>query len=690
MFAELRMNNLFKPPLAVHFVWHPSDKGAVTPILDSVRTNLARDVNRPFSRGLNIPLFFYSSECPNDPPADAPQQQAERDVLFVFTSVNTVGRESWKKYIDQFPLSNTLRAVPVALDHEGLNQGSTGSLKKLNFLRGYGWTGNERESRATVAMAHEIFRHGFIEINEGDKGKSSSIKIFLSHAKAGDTGRLIAEDIKRVIDSTNMSRFFDALEIAPGFKFDEEIIRHIKDSTLVAIRSDAYSSRYWCQREILCAKEHHRPIIVVDCLEQYEDRVFPAGANIPCVHVLADSPLQEPDILRILTAVILETIRHHHAQKTLKYYQSQGWITTDCVLSSRPPEIRQVITIKSCGKSKICYPEPSIYAEEADWLARLGMEAFTPLWCSTDNDIFKDLRVGISISDIQDKEFSKHHLHADHLKRLAQDISRHLLARTSTLIYGGDLRKDGFTEFILDEAIALKNRLNRDNVYVENHLAWPLYVADPEITAWRARYCDVMKTVEYDIPGDVLQKVDIRTFLPPNGTCNKYVWSRCLSEMRQSSIHSSHAQICAGGKLSGYNGKMPGVLEEILTAVEKKKPIYLLGGFGGVVGEVTTSILRKSISTPLTEAWQISYNSGYIDLQNKAKTYSNHADYERIKFVIRGLGLSEVAKTAGLDEGDYLRLMQSPFVDECVHLIVKGLKRICSIKGNSKKRKRVN
>jgi len=58
----------------------------------------------------------------------------------------------------------------------------------------------------------------FVEIVEKDKGKSSSIKIFLSHAKSGNTGRLHAEAIKRFIDNTNMSLFFDATTISPGFK----------------------------------------------------------------------------------------------------------------------------------------------------------------------------------------------------------------------------------------------------------------------------------------------------------------------------------------------------------------------------------------------------------------------------------------------------------------------------------------
>lgn len=673
------MTAKYKPPLAIHFIWNPADEESVGTILDAVRSSFARDVDRPFSRGLNIPLFFYSSENPGQTPLQLPKQQGAKDIVFVFTSVNTLGREPWKSYIDQLSLSNTLRAVPIAIDRNGLGHGSEGSLKSLNFLRSYEWKGDLKEQRAVLAMAHEIYRHGFVEISEEDPGKCSSIKIFLSHAKAGDTGLRHAELIYKFIDHTNMSRFFDATEISPGFRFDEEIIKHIKESTLVAIGSDAYSSRYWCQREILCAKQHQRPIIAVDCLQDFEDRVFPAGSNVPCVHVSPATPISEPDILRILIATILETIRHLHAQKSIEYYQSQNWIDNDCTIISRPPEIRQVIDLKNSGKQKICYPEPSLYSEEADWLSHFEVDAFTPLWSKAEDGALGSYRIGISISDNPANNYSDHHLHADHLKRLSQDLARHLLARAGTIIYGGDLRKDGFTQFILDEAIALKTRLNTDNIHVENHLAWPLYVSDPEIVAWRAKYSGIIKSVEHDIPSDIAKDLDKNVFIAPSGTKNKYIWSRCLTRMREKSIELSHARICAGGKLAGYHGKMPGVLEEIIISIENNRPIFLLGAFGGVVGEVCKTITNKTIALPITEHWQITNNAGYFELQEKAKQENQNADYTKIKTVLEGISVDDFARSSGLNSDDYQRLMASPFVDECVHLVLKGLKTLASV-----------
>lgn len=667
------MSISFNPPLAVHFVWNPQDSNIVDSILDILRANLVRDIHKPFSRSLNIPLFFYCSENSNAIPKNQPSKMANRDIVFIFTSVNTLGRDKWKSYIEEIPFSETMIPIPIALEQEGLGHGYFEPLKNLNFLRFYEWVGDLKVQKALLSISHEIFRHGFSENAYGDVGKNSSIKLFLSHAKAGDMGRLHAESLYNYIDNTNMRRFFDATEISPGFKFDEEIIEHIKDSTVIAIGTDYYSSRYWCQREILCAKQEMRPILAVDSLMDFEDRIFPAGSNVPCVHITPNTPMMEKDVLRILNAAMIETIRHHQTLKSLEYYQKQGWIKQSSAIISRPPEIRQVIDFQKKGKTSICYPEPALYEEESDWITHFGMTAYTPLWNSNDREILNNFRIGISISSPLQETYSSFNLHNDHLMRLSQDLARHLLVRSGTIIYGGDLRKDGFTQFILDEAVALKSRTNSDSIHVENHLAWPLYKDDPKMVAWRSKYASVIKTIEHDIPQDIVNGVDKNEFLPPNSIESKYIWSRCLTEMRKKSISSSSARICAGGKLTNYNGKMPGVLEEILLALEFGKPIFLLGAFGGVVSEVCDSIIQSSITAPLTEHWQITQNAGYYDLQTEAKSHNQQTEYQQLKDTILEVNVDDLANLTGLSIEEYKRLMLSPFIDECIHLIIKGL-----------------
>lgn len=662
----------YVPPMTISFVWNPADLGNVGPILDAVKTQFARDKDRPFSRSLNIPLFFYSSNSPEEVPSDYPDFQGRQNVTFVFTSVNTLGRVDWKAYIETLPSSHKQYLVPVAVDRSGLNH--AGSLKGIHCVRAFDWPREDNHLHATVALAHEIYRFGLKAIDPAKAGKSESISIFLSHAKRGETGRLHAEEIKRFIDNTNMNRFFDANEISPGYRFDQDIERHIADSTLLAIESDAYSSRYWCQQEILSAKKNDRPILVVDCLEDYEDRIFPAASNVPCVHVTSNVPIKQRDILRILSSAIIETIRFCHAKQCLQEYRAIGWIPDDSEICARPPEIRQVLRYKVEGVKNLCYPEPPIYSNESDWHQELDVHTFTPLWSVTDKESLSGGRVGISISEVAGDGYVTNHLDQDHLVRLAQDLARHLLARSATLLYGGDLREGGFTEFILDEAMILQDRIGSDVPVVENHLAWPLYLASPEVIAWQARYSQVMLTAPHDIPRDISDRVDANTFVEPVTPENSYVWSRCLTQMREESIASSTVRVCAGGKRLGYKGKIPGVLEEILLALATGKPIFLLGGFGGVVADVCEVIIGGIVPDALTEQWQQLHNSGYVDLQDIARSNGYAADYGEIVGTLQKAGLSGLASLSGLSEKEYRRLMESPFVDECVHLILKGLK----------------
>lgn len=671
------------PPLAAHFVWHPDDQESIFPVISAFRRYLTRDIDRPFSRELNIPTFLYSSRRPKKPPQNLPLKSAAKNVIFLFTSSSTLINDKWRNYINLIPNETGVYIVPIAIDHNALNHSGNGSLEKLNFIRAFDWPSELRKEYAILALSHELYRFGLKDVDPTKQGIESSIKLFLSHAKKGDTGLRHAEAIKRFLDNSNMQRFFDANEISPAFRFDEEIEKHIKNSTVIAITSDAYSSRYWCQREILCAKRERRPIIVVNSLEHYEDRIFPAAANVPCVHVTAEE-LKEADILRILIAALLETIRFEHAHQQLQYYKVQGWIDSQAEIFARPPELQQLVDLVEKKNSEkleylhVCYPEPPLYKEETNWTDHFSISISTPLWSTKEKDS-ANLRIGLSISDYETDGYESHHQDLDELKRFSQTLARHLLARENTLIYGGDLRDDGFTQFILEEAAILRDRLQVERLFVENHLAWPIYT-DAKSKIWAANYFNVLKITEHTIPEDVKNNIsDSNTFLKPDCPENKYIWSRCLTEMRRNSVGSSDARIFAGGKLAGYLGKIPGVLEEFLFAYEQNKAIYLAGGLGGLTSLLCSAIMNKQNVEQFSEEWQIAHNVGYSDLQKIAAQYGNSANYNEIASTIDCIEISELAKSSGLSEVDYICLMRTPFVDECVHLILKGLKGLKAI-----------
>jgi hypothetical protein len=636
----------YTPPLSVFFVWHPADANTVQPMVKHCSSMLQRDINKPFSRAMNLPIF-YRTTAKKGVPSNI-NIESENSILFIFLSKNIVGDGDWVEYIKKLPESDKIHIIPIALDNYAFNVG--GRLQGKNFIRRYEYEELYKNYLIFISVAHEIYR---LILNESFNimrpGKYNALKIFLSHAKDGKQGIKLAKALKNFIDNSSMRNFFDATDIAPGYQFDNEIIDHIKESTIIAIHSDPYSSRYWCQREILCAKENHRPIVAVDCLEEFEDRRFPHAANIPGVHVNIEEGTEpeKKDLLRIVSVALLETVRFYYAKITNNYNSIH------------------------CLKKSVVYPEPPIYEEELAFFKNFGIEFFTPLLFNPINIHGKS--IGISISDPSDEELIEIGHGSYHLIHLSQDLARHFLARGAILVYGGDLRENGFTDFIFKEAAALQARLRTDNIHLKNYLAWPIFKGNTiAMTEWKAKYRHIAAMEEIEPPSDVFDLIpDKNSFLPPLNTQNSYVWSRCLTEMRNTMINDCEVRICAGGKHSGYKGKIPGVLEEIVIALEKKKPLYLLGGFGGVTASICKSIQTQVMNNELTEAWQIQNNAGYMDLlsfmDSRGERYK--VDYKAIEDKLKNAELNN-----GLSKDDNEKLFNTTFIDEAMHFIFKGLK----------------
>lgn len=353
----------FKFPLSCHFIWHPFDSDVCDPLLDEIRKVFARDVNKPFSRGINIPLFFYSAANGAASPITLPEELARTNLVFIFTSSRTLINKVWGDYYGSIKESQSLHIIPVAIDAGGLKHKQPNFASK-NSIRLYE---SRSVSSSIIAIAHEIYRYGFNEIQKDSLGKGYSLKLFLSHAKADILAVNIATKLYELIDQTNLNRFFDAHDISAGFTFNDEIQRNIELSTLICIHSDTYSSRYWCQREIIHAKKYLRPIVSVCCLEEHEDRVLPAASNIPCLHIPHDEEVKEATLYRILQSAILETLRCLHATRLLEFYKKNSWIPDDCEILPRPLKLdkfynsrRRAWLIKYVIQSPVFIPKSKI------------------------------------------------------------------------------------------------------------------------------------------------------------------------------------------------------------------------------------------------------------------------------------------------------------------------------------------
>jgi hypothetical protein len=650
-------------PCVVTFVWHNRDKESIQCLVEYMSKLLSRSIKRPFSRSMNLPVFYQNNIQDHGLYID--NYNVSANIIFIFISNNMVADETWKDYLQKVSESDTRYIIPIAVDREVIDSGL--EIVHKNCIRLYDFECHLKEKKLFIFIAHEIYRClADCEINK-------TLNIFLSHSKE-DYGKEIAKQLKLFIDSNSvMKNFFDSVDIAPRDSFNNAIDSNIKNSTIITIHSDSYSSRYWCQKEIILAKKYQRPIISVNATNEFEDRKFPYAANIPSIRVDLNQSnqsiqLKNDDILRIIETTLLETIRFFYSLKLLQEYQRVGWLESDAKLSARPPEFYDRIT-----ECDWIYPEPPLFNDELELLQSVGIRCKTMLTSKKIQVASK--KIGISISEPDKEELVCLGQQKSHLIHLSQDVARYLLAQKAILIYGGDLRDNGFTKFLFEEAQILQSRLKTTEIHIENYIAWPIYNnTNSKMAAWKTKYNAVAEMINVEPPKEIIKmNINSDMFLEPDSTENKYLWCLSLRKMRNEMIGICDVRIVVGGRFTGSKSIIPGILEEIYIAVKRQKPVFLLGGFGGVTRAICDYLISTKKPPQLTREWQIKNNSGYkqlLEYDSKLKE-GIHPDYDEI---IKSITISGLHN--GLNEKDNKKLFYTPFVDEALWLIFKGLDNI--------------
>ena len=64
------------------------------------------------------------------------------------------------------------------------------------------------------------------------------------------------------------------------------------------------------------------------------------------------------------------------------------------------------------------------------------------------------------------------------------------------------------------------------------------------------------------------------------------------------------ARIVLGGKLDGYKGAMPSVVEETLLALAAKQPVFLVGGFGGCTRAIAEMLGLADSRAGSRDTWE--------------------------------------------------------------------------------------
>lgn len=275
--------------------------------------------------------------------------------------------------------------------------------------------------------------------------------------------------------------------------------------------------------------------------------------------------------------------------------------------------------------------------------------------------------MGISISESPDLEslgFSE-----VHFRDALTEFARYMLAAGATIAYGGDLRAGGFTHTLFDLVSTYKGAGGSTASRIRNYLAWPIHLnMTVEQKAEVQTSAEIIPLPAPDIPG-----LDANAFLPPSNAENTYAWCLSLTRMRERLGRDNDAQILMGGRLIGYKGKYPGVVEEAYEFMKTGKPLFLIGAYGGAVGAVIEAV-RGNRPAGLTEAEQCQND----DYREACEYFNQHApeaeeriDYEQLVDYFNENGIAGLNN--GLSTEDNERLFTTPHIPEIIALILQGL-----------------
>src|SRR5438477_10596712 len=120
-----------------------------------------------------------------------------------------------------------------------------------------------------------------------------------------------------------------------------------------------------------------------------------------------------------------------------------------------------------------------------------------------------------------------------------------------------------------------------------NLLPWP---DEPTLSKEeRERLGSTLRVESAGLPRELIEfAADARRLVKEPSS--DYLRARALTHLRHRLDEFCQARFCLGGRRGGSQGRFPGVIEEALLSVQKRRPLYLAGLLGGATRQVIDAI----------------------------------------------------------------------------------------------------
>lgn len=640
----------FTPPITVHFLIHEKYE-KLQEVRKYLYSLLCRDSDNTNFDGLDIPVYFHIGNSGSVIPKIS-EIKSETHVVIPLIEEHMFCDDAWRKYIKNLINAGEKHIVPVSLCEYAFEFDIDLSRKQFITLRSPSILNNKIEFQ--IRLFEFLLR--ILSKNEKEK-----LLLFISHSKkdSDQIGRIRAEEFRDYLRAhSKLNSFFDANDILDGQDFGDIIKENVDRSLFVLIHSDTYSDREWCRKEVLECKYNQVPAIRVELFTKGCSRLFPYMANIPCIRF--------SDNWHEITALMLRTALDWRYQKA--YLNKLNEACGESIFGIEPT-IPELISIHHNHKEceKVLYPEPPVGLEELEVLAESfeNKRFVTPMQLLTSGSDLTGKKIAISISEPSNSMYNV--LGQEVLNDLAVELPRHLLASKAELVYGGDLRQNGFTRKLAELSFqyAQSEHTNRKVDSFHNFFAWPIsntinHVESVFLTRHR------VKVHRTDAPDGCTEEEKNR-FIPPHNSHNKFLWSKSLTIMREKLENFADALVVMGGRTKDFKGKMPGIIQEFKIALELKKPVYIVGATGGCASILRECLLEKRTIDETSQMFT-------IDEDLRAALHERGEDAEGADFLSTLYDTGAINHlNNGLSEEDNLQLLHSTNVTEIAALILQGL-----------------
>lgn len=189
--------------------------------------------------------------------------------------------------------------------------------------------------------------------------------------------------------------------------------------------------------------------------------------------------------------------------------------------------------------------------------------------------------LGVSVSDSPD--LARLGLTETHLRMALGEVAQATLIAKGHLSYGGHLRDDGYTAFLVHECEKFGSR---DRPFT-GHIPWSVHrrLTVEEIIRYRKAIGLYGSYVFLDADGQPIDDPTADRDPQPMQVGDREA-ADSLTAARHHLTATCDARLVVGGQRAGYQGHLPGVVEETILAIRAGQPVFVAGGFGGAAGDV--------------------------------------------------------------------------------------------------------